>query len=321
MFIKMRFVFYVSFLFLVREQLYADAKRPLSKALDSLIGEYKRSCTLVELTGESFFHSFFYGNDSRVVTVLIPARNGQEVKKEVVKRGYENTVVLAPSFIDTALIKRFGRCEFPDIVIAHGLAALDSCSESFLKALLTIGDFVCIEGNALMVQKIIAEAKKEVYASEIAGTNSYCIFKTPKYGLDIARWNLNSKPEAVEPRYKVVSTFEKKQLIKGSQVTDYIPGINLLTCVMLNGIYPTDELIRQNIKPLSGLQHEDLVIGNFVVQGKRLIPIDFNDKRRRGDAARCVKAALYFFKKERRFGDVRKALQSYEKRVQKKKKR
>ncbi len=318
---KRHMILFFVVLFLIGEQVKAEIKRPLSRALVDLVDEYKRSCTFLELTSESYFHSFLYGRDSRVVTVLMPSRNAEEVQKEVIRRGYENAIVLAPAVIDTALIKRFGRCEFPDIVIAHGLPGIVSCSENFLKALLSIGDFLCIEGDALTVQKIIDLAKKEVYKAEIAGPHSYCILKTPKCGLDIARWNLNGKPVALEPRYKVVSNFEKKQLIKGSQITDYIPGINLLTCVMLNAIYPTDELIRQNIKPLSALQHEDLVIGNFVVQGKRLVPIDFNDERRRGDAARCVKAALYFFKKERRFGDVRKALQSYEKRVQKKKKR
>ncbi len=293
----------------------------LQQSLDTLFKSYKRPYTVLEMCEGKPFVSFDFLKNKNATFVLMPKTGHHNLLAMIEKHKHTNIVLLNPAKIDRELVERFGRCEYPDVTIVHDLPEIKTLSEPFLKALLKVGNFLCVQSDKATIEKLCSYPGVSLYAQNSAAEKPYCILYTEKDGLDIARWNQRSKPTLKEPRYKVESDFTKKQMVKPTATTEYIQGINLLTCIMLQGLYPTDAIIRENIAPLSSLNHEDLVVGNFVVQGKKLVPIDFNDARRRGDAKRCVKAALYLFKHDRRFKDVRKALSAYEKKVQGKKKK
>lgn len=102
------------------------------------------------------------------------------------------------------------------------------------------------------------------------------------------------------PRYRVISNFKEKFFDKDAldKPLRWVDGINLITFALLKGVYPTDKMIRQQIikAEKTHSQHNDLVLGNFILQGDRLIPIDVNDKRRDANLNKCIKAALRAFK-------------------------
>ena len=319
--IKKIYAFYITLLFLPGIGFAEQVTASLHETLENLFKSYQRPYTVLEICGAKPIVSFDFLKNKDATFVIMPKSGHSGILSMIEKQKYTNIVLLHPTNIDHALIERFGRCEYLDVTIAHDLPEIKSFSEPCIKALLSLGNFLCIQADKAVIEKLSVYPGITVYAYNSNAEKPYCILYTEKHGLDIARWNQKSKPTLKEPRYKVESDFTKKQMVKPTATTEYIQGINLLTCIMLQGLYPTDAIIRENIAPLASLKHEDLVVGNFVVQGKKLVPIDFNDARRRGNAQRCVKAALYLFKHDRRFKDVRKALSAYEKKVQGKKKK
>jgi hypothetical protein len=83
--------------------------------------------------------------------------------------------------------------------------------------------------------------------------------------------------------YEIISTFEKRLFIKifndSLCIMNWKKGINLLTFKMLNGVYPTNEYLIEQIKSFKGLYSSDFKIPNMIVQGKNLITIDGFDFR------------------------------------------
>ena len=87
-----------------------------------------------------------------------------------------------------------------------------------------------------------------------------------------------------------------------------------MTFTMLYGVYPNDTQIRREIRRLRKTcsEHNDFVIGNIILQGNRLIPIDFSDNRRDADFYDCVEAALNAFKRgNNRLEDPREWIGEY----------
>ena len=267
--IKKIYAFYITLLFLPGIGFAEQVTASLHETLENLFKSYQRPYTVLEICGAKPIVSFDFLKNKDATFVIMPKSGHSGILSMIEKQKYTNIVLLHPTNIDHALIERFGRCEYLDVTIAHDLPEIKSFSEPCIKALLSLGNFLCIQADKAVIEKLSVYPGITVYAYNSNAEKPYCILYTEKHGLDIARWNQKSKPTLKEPRYKVESDFTKKQM----------------------------------------------------VQGKKLVPIDFNDARRRGNAQRCVKAALYLFKHDRRFKDVRKALSAYEKKVQGKKKK
>lgn len=167
-----------------------------------------------------------------------------------------------------------------------------------------MGDYVFIEASTEEMLQELAQRKIPQIAihSDVQSTTlGLFLSHKPKVGLDIARFTQKYRAVSRVPRYRVISNCNKKLFNKNSlnQPLPWVDGINLITFTMLKGIYPTDSMIRKQIVKAekTHAHHNDLVLGNFIVQGDRLIPIDVDDKRRDADLSKCVSAALKAFKK------------------------
>ena len=141
-----------------------------------------------------------------------------------------------------------------------------------------------------------------------------------KTQLERARFTQTFKPSEARPTYRITSDFSTKSFSKGPlfKPTPWIHGINMVTFVMCSGVYPTDVMIRKRIAALRNahLEHNDLVIGNIIMQGDKLIPIDFNDTRRSGNSVSCIAAALQAFHEgNRRLKDPTRWINDYYKSV------
>jgi hypothetical protein len=85
----------------------------------------------------------------------------------------------------------------------------------------------------------------------------------------------------------IESNYDAKKLKKEYNrviITDWVPGINLVTFKMLAGIYPRIETLTKSIRALKDAIHSDWLAHNMVIQGNTITLIDCNDPRHVNDA-------------------------------------
>ncbi len=231
----------------------------------------------------------------------------KKINQQLVKVKPKSLVVMSPGKVKPSMIKSLSRCEQPDVVLLHDVPAYFKASaRDFITPFLGVGDYLLVdvskqdvamfsqkhENSSLLMQKVAHENRDGGFLA---------LFKTGKKGLEVPRWTSSTKKVGVI-NYSVTSSFTEKKMLKEElKVTsNWEKGINLLTFVMLSGVYPPDTIIRNEIKALASVQHNDLVIGNILIQGTHLKPIDFNDKRHDISVKKCINALLEAFRKDRK---------------------
>jgi len=275
-------------IFFLTHTIVLTAINPLG-VITELCRRYTRDITVLEIGAASGAYLFTLANKYPGSYILMD-RHLQYQDDKLAELTYKNVVLLHPTAIDCPLLSNLGKCEHFDIVIIrdfeHWAASHVAAS---LDAALTLGDHIFIELPARLVPTV--QAVRSCEAESIAPEKSLCYFAMHKTYITKARWT--SHEENIS-NYGIVSNFSEKRMDKQSTNTTskWIPGINLLTFLVLKGVYPTDKMMRKQLKSFKHINHNDLVLGNIVVQGSKIKPIDFKDKRRNVDPAICVKAAL-----------------------------
>jgi hypothetical protein len=269
--------------------------------LTELVASYQRNFTVVELSPRD--HSFsldlavLYPRSTFVIIVAQEQR--AQVFVEAIKRSHlKNVVVLRPSQIKDEDIKILSRCEYPDILISHDIhGKLSKGNYNTLQALKMCGDHLFVVApSSWRGHAFIMEQQPDMF--RLDDHLAWYYFACSKKGLDIARWNLTKMGEAAYPRYEIVSNFSEKTLCKGPHRTPWHPGINLMTGLYIGFYYPNRLQLMEHMKRYYRIQHNDLVIGNFIMTGEAILPIDFNDPRRNIDARICVHAAVSLLKED-----------------------
>ena len=99
--------------------------------------------------------------------------------------------------------------------------------------------------------------------------------------------------------YKILSNFKLKKLIKsqkqGQLTTEWRPGINLVTFLFFNGVYPTKPFLSELILKMGKqgkFYDSDLTPANIILTGTKLNQIDFNKKANRSKKG-SVKKVLH----------------------------
>lgn len=286
--------------FLKAESSHALPKTQFLQSVATAIKKYKRYITVLEIAGTIPTYTPFISTTYNTVNVVMLVKGGaQEYAHKIKQAKYSNITVLAPYEITLESLTALGRCEHFDVVIVHDIHNLIKAdAKKLIESYSKLGDQLFIEtSTSAFEQQLQNSGMKQI--TRISDYAFYS-FSRPKGGLDIARFTQKDKPMSIQPRYQIESTpdhkfFNKKGL---EEPTRYIDGINLVTFVMLKGIYPEDVSIRKQLSAMNKKygNHNDLVLGNIVVQGNKLLPIDFNDKRRDADVQYCITAALKAFK-------------------------
>lgn len=295
----MQRIYYINFIFYCTQIVIIQAGAA-EDFMHTLLGQYRRSITVLEVGRTS--HAYLFGFAKRYPGTYVLMDRKLPVSADTLEdRAFKNIVFLHPEYIDAALLLDLGKCEHFDVAIIRDGDHL--ISEQMMRALpilLGLGDHIFIE----MPERFV-EAAQKVHACEVLPTQlgmCLCYFEMHKTSILKSRWTASEENSA---NYGIVSNFEEKRMAKQSTGTtsSWIPGINLLTFLMLRGVYPTDNMMRKQLKTFKHIDHNDLVIGNIVVQGAKITPIDFHDKRRNIDPAVCVKAALKKVIKDGRIKD------------------
>ncbi len=282
-------------------------------SIDAFLSQYKRPITVLEITDTQKFCTLSSAHLHKGVFVfLCQADKIDSIKKKV--QDFSNVVLLHSKAFSTTSLVELSSCEHFDVTFIHEWNILYK-NPYIVSALLSLGDYLIIDiDRGFSAEYFPEDIKNKILWKENLFPNKERIYlKNEKTFLDKARWIMSAKAHAKQPSYTILSTFNEKKLIKGSEkkTSDWVPGINLVTAIMLNVIYPTNEILRENIKRFMAIDHNDPVIGNMIVQGKVVELIDFADSRRNANQEKCINAALKLFTWIHRSKDPLEAIQKY----------
>lgn len=288
------FSFCLSFHYLLR----ADQTAFL-QTVGATIRPYKRRITVLEIGTSVPTYTPIISTNYNTICVVMLLDGAQEYVRTLNRSMQSTITLLAPTRLNLEALSILGRCEHFDMVIVHDIHAhiKDATHAAIVDAYLKLGEHLFIEVSKPLVEQEMVKRRMKLVARD-GSTALYQSYRK-KPGLDIARFSQKDRTRSTKPRYTIESTLEDKLFSKKGldEPTRYIAGINLVTFVMLNGIYPEDMSIRKQLSAMNRkYDHNDLVLGNIVVQGNKLYPIDFNDKRRDADVQHCITAALKAFK-------------------------
>lgn len=274
--------------------------------IKTFLTQYSRPITFLELGVESRYTGALAAQRDAVgVMYSMRASVGKMIAHKLAATQLSNIVVLNSDQFGTHELETIGRCEHFDVSIIDEETFLGFSIAQALPHLLHLGDYLfCIVSaeTAELILKTAQEMAIAVIIDDIANSNKkICRCDSLKKGLDIARWNMYGVHSSNYTRYTICSSFSSKTLRKSSTHTPWIPGINMVTFIGCRGILPTDDDIMRMINRMKKIEHNDLVLGNMIVQGNTLALIDFDDARRYIRQRKCLRLAQWFFKSGIRF--------------------
>ncbi len=264
---------------LVSIPLYAQLDITHSNAVSRVVKRYKRACTVLEVGGSEL---------ACTTIVLQPGAVSLEDK-----------TVLAPKVLTLGFLNTLAQCEHLDVVFVHDLTGMVKAPLASLVGTLTyLGEHVFIVAKTKALEQVLQQSSiiKQVIKRAEERPGLFYSYRPKRY-LSYSRFTQRHPSQTM---YKIESTFKKKQFIKeDSYPLPWVHGINLVTFIMLNGVSPSRATIKQQFLSFKKRypNHNDLVLGNVIVQGHMLIPIDCTDSRRRAPSERCINVAVNAFNK------------------------
>jgi len=274
--------------------------------IKSFLKQYTRPITFLELGVESRYTAALAENRCDVgVMYSMQASTGEAIAQQLAATKLSNIVVLNSAQFGIHELQTIGRCEHFDVSIVDEDVFKQCDFALAMPYLLRLGDYLfCIvnESSVKVVQQAAEKMEIDAVVTDIPGSlKKICLCKSLKKGLDIARWNMHGMAVKEYKRYTICSNFSSKTLRKNSTHTTWIPGINMVTFIGCRGLLPRDTDIIALIGLMKKVEHNDLVLGNMIVQGNRLAIIDFDDARRNVRQRKCIRVAQTFFKSGIRF--------------------
>ncbi|MGC2310400.1 MAG: hypothetical protein WA432_02130 [Candidatus Babeliaceae bacterium] len=293
------------------------------QAIENFLHLYTRPFTVLESCHKNPYSLLLAGKHQGTF-VIRTEKKVQGLLKDIQKAHLANVIMVNPLQWNPTIAAELARCEYFDLVIIRDISQDSINFGAWLRALSELTDYVFIEIKEAEVCQLknYASFFEQMQLVIHYKEKSLYLLKTYKKGLDVARWNLCWQLPHLPihaPRYRVISTFNEKKLCKNGAITPWLAGINLMTFIMLRGIYPTNELIKDQLVRLRTINHNDLVLGNFIVMGsKRVIPIDFKDPRHHIDTQKCLNAAIAYFSNKDRFKNPKESLNEYQRSLSRK---
>ena len=255
-----------------------------------VIQTFKRRITVLEIGRTSLPYLARLSGVSKAVFVgILTDADPTDLIRKAVAENIHTVSILHPATLSHNDIETLSRCEHFDVVIVHDLPSTSFQSSRLIEALIALGDYVFIE----KVYPFLFECRNH-HIPEVS--QHYFLSHKPKQKLELARFT-QGRTRGSTGTYKIKSSSTEKFFVKNSKSVPWVDGINLITFTMLKGVYPADPSIRRQLIEIVEKypEHNDFVLGNIIVQGDRLIPIDLYDKRRNADIQHCLKRALKAF--------------------------
>ncbi|HZW61718.1 MAG TPA: hypothetical protein VFF04_05840 [Candidatus Babeliales bacterium] len=272
------------------------------EAIRQLVKKYHRPITILDLRPHEHSYLFRLARQyNNVVGIMLDRDFSQKLFDHCNNNRLHNIVLMQFDY-SIKEIARLGECEHFDIVIARNVLPLfDQKWEQAINSLLLLGDYIFIDAPAHqseLQEYMISNGGEQVATA--ADSNLY-LFSKNKNEIRRRRWDyFLSQPG----EYTIKSTFTEKKLHKNKKsekkkpaTSNWHAGINLYTFCKLDGVYPTKHIIRELVKPMKNLKHNDMKVFNLIVQGTKLQPIDGAEEGRHWDTAEGVQHILNHFKR------------------------
>lgn len=287
--------------------------------LKPLFASYNRPFTILDIGANFGYYSLRAATEYGATVVMVESEEN-EVKTLMYlaeQNDCRDRVTILNTRFDLYKLKELSKCEHFDVVFALNVIhhfdtkeTLDVC-----KTFTELGDHLiletppandtgaCGQNNLQMildffdVEEAIELGKFKRHTSDtysemkMIQTNK-TVLEWPFYeyeelftrdGVDVE--GMKSR-EVDGAKCLVESTFDSKKINnpRKKESIDWIPGINLLTFVKLNGIYPSVDDITEKISNREILgdykwdnSNKDIIIHNFILNGRNLHMIDFDD--------------------------------------------
>lgn len=270
------------------------------KIIKSILDKYERPFTVLDIGASQGYYSFKIAYDFNYsVCVMIEGDNtaypltGTQLEQLCYLNTSLNNVILLKRSLALNDIQMLSECEHFDVVLALNIIHwFPSQWRQMADTILNMGDNIIIETppqekkfsqrNYDIEQYILSRGAEVIGTVErhTTGTpvNIYLIKANKKF---IARKNWFMK---ANNKHVIQSTFSEKKQIKigaydGKEIiSDWLPGINLITFKMYSGTYPSKDALKSLIKSLMlTVSNNDCLPNNMIVQGNKVAMIDIND--------------------------------------------
>jgi hypothetical protein len=283
------------------------------KIIKKVLDRYQRSFTMLDIGASQGYYSFRTAHDYDCVCVMIEGNNPSypKVGRQLLDLCKANTslenIILLNKQVIPADLRRLSECESFSVVLALNIIHwFGPRWKEVADTILQMGDNIIIETPP---QEDIAGKEENALRKSI---EEYLILKGAKilgeaprhtsdkmaiiYLVEVRKKKLARKqwlfPIESHDHLKIASDYQERTLIKkmpdipAKRVSDWEPGINLMTFLMYNGAYPPRKQIKKALKNIVDETHNDWTVNNMILQGNKLSLIDWNDPTHGPDGGR-----------------------------------
>ncbi|MCA9770671.1 hypothetical protein KC460_04860 [Candidatus Dependentiae bacterium] len=263
------------------------------QCVKDLISQYQRPFTLLDL-GDIFgtFYSFDIATEYPDSVCVILSMGPNIILSSAVKliekcRDRELGNIILLDYVPAVDLQRFSDAEHFDITLAlHIIGNENQTKKAFVNAMLNMGDYVIfgvqlprdlyiedylIKKGARKVEVEEEDFCKANYHFYLLATSKNCLYRKTYLYRDIRD----------NPPIKIISNFQIKSLTKTvsnlqkiTVVAPWHPGINLITYMVCGGLYPSRESIKESIRAIANVDHDDWAPYNMILQGKNIMLVD-----------------------------------------------
>jgi len=274
------------------------------KKLTTIVDRYTRPITVLGVMNSYEDYAFEIARNYNATCVVVEEdvnKKDRMISKCLHEEKLDNVMLLSKK-MSVEDLERLASCEHFDVVLIFNLNYQwqQEC-ERTIKAVLNLGDNIILEvppcsSCGRKLKNYLLDQKSDIIWKDFSSSGNQekivFWFKNHKESLDRHHWFGKS---GFSSDYIITSNFHEKNIYKTKEnkKNKWIPGINLLTFVMLDGAWPKKSFIRKSIEQLRDIDHEDFMMWNMIIQGFNIIPIDYTIASRNPlDKVLCVSFTL-----------------------------
>jgi 2-polyprenyl-3-methyl-5-hydroxy-6-metoxy-1,4-benzoquinol methylase len=292
------------------------------EAIKEVLKNYTRPFTVLDIGASQGYFSFRIAHDfPKSVCVMIEGNYSDEWQiaeqlHDLCKLNNElDNIIFLKKRITADDLERLAEVEHFDVILACNIIHHTAHEwRRFTDALFKLGDHLILETPpaqettiplARPIDEYLATKHGTIICSVARHTNPH--LKGKMYLFDLIKDRLHKAYIAYQAKithddkWKIESSYEAKELVKKvdknvTKKTDWIPGINLMTFKMFNGVHPACTTIRELLTSLD-YNHPDPFLWNMILDGKNLHFIDCNKEEinKKFDPAKCLEYNVQLF--------------------------
>jgi len=244
------------------------------QCITSVLNQYTRPFTILVLQSDSDDYAWRISHDYKDSCVVIA--DSQYLCVYGCNDSFPNNVIVVRKYLNNATLERLSDCEHFDVILAlNDIHESNKNWEQRINLIQRLGDNVILG----LFSGILSERVQQKKGAQKLGDHFFLLQRDCTIPRRLLRhfWFIGRG----RSKHVVTSTFQKKELYSPAKrkKTKWLPGINMVTFMMLYGEYPAYSHIRNKLKAFCNLKHNDFTLWNLVICGSSLIPIDLNDNR------------------------------------------